>query len=59
MNLNFGYVDLYGITRSVTKKWHDFDVYIFSYDFCKLYARLSLMLFIAPLMNFSVTTYAP
>jgi hypothetical protein len=38
---------------------HDFDVYIFSYDLSKLYARLSLMLFIAPLMNFSVTTSAP
>jgi hypothetical protein len=38
---------------------HDFDMYIFSYDLYKLYARLSLMLFIAPLMNFSVTTCAP
>jgi hypothetical protein len=27
---------------------HDVDVYIFRYDVCKLYARLSLMLFIAP-----------
>jgi hypothetical protein len=26
---------------------HDFDVYIFSYDLFKLYARISLMLFIA------------
>jgi hypothetical protein len=34
-------------------------MYIFSYDLSKLYARLSLMLFIAPLMNFSVTTSAP
>jgi hypothetical protein len=34
-------------------------MYIFSYDLSKLYARLSLMLFIAPLMHFSVTTSAP
>jgi hypothetical protein len=38
---------------------YDFDVYIFSHDLSKLYARLSLMLFIAPLINFSVTTSAP
>jgi hypothetical protein len=45
MNLIFVYVAL--------------DVYIFSYELCKLYASLSLMLFIAPLMNFSVTPCAP
>jgi hypothetical protein len=38
---------------------HEFDVYIFSYDLFKLYARISLMLFIAPLMNFSLSTSAP
>jgi hypothetical protein len=38
---------------------HDFDMDIFRYELFKLYARLSLMLFIAPLMNFSVTTCAP
>jgi hypothetical protein len=36
-----------------------FDMYIFSYDLFKLYANLSLMLFITPLLNFSVTTCAP
>jgi hypothetical protein len=38
---------------------HDFDAYIFSYDLFKLYARISLMLFIAPLMNFSLSTSTP
>jgi hypothetical protein len=56
MNFIFGYVSLYGMSRSVAKV---FDVYIFSYDFCKLYASLSLMLFIAPLIIFYVTTCVP
>jgi hypothetical protein len=34
-------------------------VYIFSYDLCKLYTRLNVMLFIAPLVNFSLSTCAP
>jgi hypothetical protein len=55
MNLLFGYVALYGMSRSVAKV----DVYIFSYELFKLYARLSLMLFIASLMNFSLSTSAP
>jgi hypothetical protein len=38
---------------------NDFHVYIFSYDFCKFYANLSLLLFITPLMNFPATTCAP
>ena len=41
------------------KSLHDFDVYMFSYNLCKFYARLSLMLFIASLMNFSLSTSAP
>jgi hypothetical protein len=34
-------------------------VEIFYYVFCKLYARLSLMLFIAPLISISLSTRAP
>jgi hypothetical protein len=47
MNMNFGYVALYGMSRSVTKVGMILSVY-FSYDLCKLYARLNVMLFIAP-----------
>jgi hypothetical protein len=51
MDLNFEYVSLYGMSRSVTKVCMILICIFFSYDFCKLCVRLSLMLFIAPLMN--------
>jgi hypothetical protein len=59
MNLNFGYVTLYGMSRSVAKVCMILICIFFSYELFKLYARLSLMLFIAPLIIFSVTTCAP
>jgi hypothetical protein len=57
IDLNFGYFTLYGMSRSVTKVGMIL-MCIFSYDLCKLYARLSLMLFIALLINFSLSTSA-
>jgi hypothetical protein len=58
MNLNFGYVTLYSMSRFVAKVCMIL-ICIFSYDLFKLYARLCLMLFIASLMNFSWSTSAP
>jgi hypothetical protein len=52
MELNFGYVALYGMSRFVTKIVMML-MCRFSYELCKLYASLSLMLFIAPSVNFS------
>jgi chromosome condensin MukBEF MukE localization factor len=34
-------------------------VQIFSYDLCNFYARLNVMLFIAPFVNFSLSTFTP
>jgi hypothetical protein len=59
MDLNFGYVALYGMSRSVTKVCIILMCRFFSYDLCKLYARSNVMLFIAPLVNFSLSTCAP
>jgi hypothetical protein len=59
MNLNFVYVALYGMSRYVTKVGMISMCIFFSYDLCKLYARLNVMLFIAPLVNFSLSTCAP
>jgi hypothetical protein len=59
MNLNFGYVALFGMSRSVTKICMILMCIFSVMIFCKLYARLSLMLFIAPLLNFSVAPCAP
>jgi hypothetical protein len=36
MDLNFGYVSLYGMSGSVTKIGRVFDVYIFNYELYKL-----------------------
>jgi hypothetical protein len=54
MKLNFGYVAFYGMSRFVTKV----GMILMCYDLCKLYVRLSVMLFIAPLVNFSLSTSA-
>jgi hypothetical protein len=59
MDLNFEYVALYGISRYVTKICMILICIFFSYDLCKIYARLNMMLFIAPLVNFSLSTCAP
>jgi hypothetical protein len=59
MNLNFGYVALYDMSRSMTKVVMILSCRFFDYDLCMFYARLSLMLFIASLMNFSLSTSAP
>jgi hypothetical protein len=58
MNLNFGYVALYVMSRCVTKVGMILMCVFFNYDLCKLYASLNLMLFIAPLVNFSLSTSA-
>jgi hypothetical protein len=58
MNVNFGYVALYGMYRSVTKVGMSLRCRFFNYDLCKLYARLSLMFFIVPFVNFSLSTSA-
>jgi hypothetical protein len=54
MEVNFGYVVLNGMFRFVTKVDRSL-----IYDLFRLYARLNLMLFIAPLINFSLSTSAP
>jgi hypothetical protein len=59
IDLNFEYVSIYGMDRSVTKIGMILMCRFFNYDLCKLYARLGLMLFVAPLMNISLSTNAP
>jgi hypothetical protein len=59
MDLNFGYVAPYGTSRFVTKVGMSLMCRFFSYELRKLYARSSLMLFISPLLNFSLSTSTP